>query len=392
MHTTESVIGKLLEYCQRNDWSGYDPYDALNSELFKTLPFLNFKLFRLGMTQMLKRFPINFRRILLIPSTQNPKGLAIILTALLRLSKVGFRCEETIETIAEKLIAMRSPHSRYWCWGYSFPWQTRTILVPRSAPNLVCTTFVGNALLDIFQDNSDPRYLEVAVNAAEYILNELIWTESDGTASLSYPLPSSRSLVHNANFLGAAFLSRVYQLSGEDKFLGPALKIARYSAARQHEDGSWYYGELPHQRWVDNFHTGYNLNALRSVQEYTGITEFEFHLRVGFEFYRKSFFRHDAAPKYFHNRTYPIDIHSVAQSIITLQTLKDLDENNTLLAHAVFKWAVGNMWDKRGYFYYQSFPFFTNKIPYMRWSQAWMLLALSMLLEESAPKLDPERE
>jgi hypothetical protein len=37
------------------------------------------------------------------------------------------------------------------------------------------------------------------------------------------------------------------------------------------------------------------------------------------------------------------------------------------------------MQDKEGYFYYQIYPLIINKIPYMRWGQAWMLLALSTL-------------
>ena len=41
-----------------------------------------------------------------------------------------------------------------------------------------------------------------------------------------------------------------------------------------------------------------------------------------------------------------------------------------------------HMWDKRGYFYYQVLPFCTIKISYMRWVQAWMLLALSTLLQD----------
>ena len=89
---------------------------------------------------------------------------------------------------------------------------------------------------------------------------------------MATPLPASAILflhcetrVHNANFLGAALLCRVYKHSGEKKFLEPALKVARYSAAKQHDDGSWDYGESPTQRWVDNFHTGYNLCALRSI-------------------------------------------------------------------------------------------------------------------------------
>jgi hypothetical protein len=40
-----------------------------------------------------------------------------------------------------------------------------------------------------------------------------------------------------------------------------------------------------------------------------------------------------------------------------------------------------HMWDEQGYFYYQVLPYYKNKIPYMRWSQAWMLLAVSTLLE-----------
>ena len=41
-------------------------------------------------------------------------------------------------------------------------------------------------------------------------------------------------------------------------------------------------------------------------------------------------------------------IHSVAQSIITLLAFKDFGKDNVDLAHAVFKWAMANMWDERG--------------------------------------------
>jgi hypothetical protein len=44
------------------------------------------------------------------------------------------------------------------------------------------------------------------------------------------------------------------------------------------------------------------------------------------------------------------------------------------------------MWSEKGYFYYQVLPLIKNRIAYMRWSQAWMLLALSMLLSECGEK------
>jgi mannose/cellobiose epimerase-like protein (N-acyl-D-glucosamine 2-epimerase family) len=226
----------------------------------------------------------------------------------------------------------------------------------------------------------DPHHLTMASGAATYILNELYWEEGDDVAGFSYPLPQLRARVHNANFLGAALFCRVYKHAGERKFLNKALKIARYSANRQRDDGSWDYGELPTQRWVDNFHTGYNLCALRSIGRNAGTSEFDTHVRRGFDFYRKYFFTYDGAPKYFNDRTYPIDIHCVAQSIITLHELKDLGRGNADLAQAVYAWAMNHLWDENGYFYYQALPFYKNKISYMRWSQAWMLLALSALM------------
>ena len=53
------------------------------------------------------------------------------------------------------------------------------------------------------------------------------------------------------------------------------------------------------------------------------------------------------------------------------------------LADKVYAWAMDNMWDKRGYFYYRILRICTIRTSYMRWSQAWMLLALSTLLQES---------
>lgn len=373
----------LLNYCRANDWAGYDPYDAVNSRLFETFSFLNSRLPRLVLTQALKRSPFNFRRALLVPKTRNPKGLGLFLAAAIRLDRIGLLDESSlVGTLADLLKNARSGNSPYWCWGYSFAWQTRTIVVPRGNPNLVCTTFAADALLDAYEHCREPEYLDIAVSAAEYIVNDLFWTEGKTIASLSYPMALERSRVHNANFLGAALLCRVSRLTGEKKFLEPALKVARYSAGCQHSDGSWPYGERANQAWIDNFHTGFNLSALRALGNSLETDEFEPHIRRGLSFYLDHFFREDGAPKYFHDRTYPIDSHCVSQSIITLLQLKDLAPGSAELAQSVFRWAVSNLRDKAGYFYYRKLPFCTIRTSYMRWVQAWMLLALATLCEE----------
>jgi hypothetical protein len=49
----------------------------------------------------------------------------------------------------------------------------------------------------------------------------------------------------------------------------------------------------------------------------------------------------------------------------------------------VLRWALTHLWDDRGFFYYRVLRSHTNRISFMRWSQAWMLLAMAMLLEAS---------
>ncbi len=373
--TTEN----LLDYCCKNKWAGDDPYDGLNSRVFSKMPFLHNRIGRLILTQFMKRSPINLRRMLLVPKGENPKGLAVFISALLILHETSLlKDDDTIHYLLSRLVELKSPGVPYYCWGYNFDWQSRDGFLPKYVPNIICTTFAGNALIDAYTKLSDGKYMDMAISAGNFLLDGLNITLFDDGICFSYT-PLEKGQVHNANLLGAAFLSRLYNITGIKKFFEPAFRAVSYSANRQKEDGSWVYGEDKTQKWVDNFHTGYNLCALRHIGQYLGIDEFEPHIHRGFNYYRKHFFRDDGAPKYFHNRVYPIDIHSVAQSIITLLTFRDLDEHNIKMANSVLEWAMANMWDKRGYFYYQVTPYYKNKISYMRWSQAWMLLALATL-------------
>jgi hypothetical protein len=377
------VLFKLLTYCRAENWAGYDPYDALTSRLLVKLPFLNSRLPRIALTQVLKRSPINVRRLALIPKAQNPKAIALFLSALLQIRSEDLSDrEELIQYMITCLADLRSRGTDYDCWGYSFPWQTRKMLVPQGAPNVVCTTFVASSLLDAYELGGDPLCLKMAVSATNYILNDLYWSEGEA-AGFSYPMPQVRSHTYNANLLAAALLCRVARLAKDNKFVEPAVRTARYAVSRQREDGSWFYGESPKSRWIDNFHTGYNLSALRSIGRELHTDEFDASVRRGFRFYRANFFREDGAPKYFHDNAYPLDIHCVAQSILTLLEFQDLDAGNVEQAHRVFLWAMKHMWDDRGFFYYRVLRFGKVRTSYMRWSQAWMTLALATLLKDS---------
>jgi hypothetical protein len=379
----EDTIVKLEAYCRERQWAGFDPYDALNSELFARTPLSKSRVARLAFTQVLKRSPVNFRPLLRIQPTQNPKAIALFVMSYVKRARRGDEASRATAThLANRLLELRSPGTPYWCWGYSFPWQMRHRLVPRFGPNLVCTTFAANALLDAYELELGDELLVPAVSAGEYIARELYWKNGQ-QAGFAYPLPDIRVPIHNANFLGAALLFRLAKLTGDKAVLPAALAVTRFSAASQREDGSWPYGLAPTQQWVDNFHTGYNLCAMQSIGTDLPTDEFEPMLAKGFSFYRGHFFTAHGAPRYFHDRTYPIDIHCVAQSVITLMALRQLTPHTEALAQSVLSWAMSHMWDERGFFYYRLLRGLTIRTQYMRWSQAWMLLALIASGEEA---------
>jgi rhamnogalacturonyl hydrolase YesR len=164
--------------------------------------------------------------------------------------------------------------------------------------------------LDAYQEIGDTRFLEIAASAGEYILNELYYTEGDTIASFSYPLPASKAKVHNVNFLAASLFCRLYHHTGDDRLLNAALRVTRYSAAKQKSDGSWHYGELPTQLWIDNFHTGYNLSALRTICRYLRTSEFEPHFVAVLA--SRAFF--PKMERFLYNCNLSVDIHGVAQS------------------------------------------------------------------------------
>jgi hypothetical protein len=58
------------------------------------------------------------------------------------------------------------------------------------------------------------------------------------------------------------------------------------------------------------------------------------------------------------------------------------------LAEKVLLWTIKNMQDPSGYFYYQKKKWWSSRIPYMRWAQAWMFYAMSYYLVSETATTD----
>ena len=103
-----------------------------------------------------------------------------------------------------------------------------------------------------------------------------------------------------------------------------------YVISNQNFDGSWVYGELKIQKWIDSFHTGFILECISDYMKFTNDNKFIDQLDKGMEYYLKNFFKANGAPKYYNNSLYPIDIHSPAQLITTLYKTNYFGKNKNL--------------------------------------------------------------
>ncbi|MBD8490056.1 delta-aminolevulinic acid dehydratase [Echinicola sp. CAU 1574] len=383
----------LKNYCEQEQFKGWDPYDGLNSKLFQATPLRHWDLARLAWIQGFKRSPINFRKILRVPKGYNAKGIALFLSGYCNLyelaqnGNVQFGSEKAIlnqiHELGDLLLSLKTPHYSGACWGYNFDWQARRLfLFPAHTPTVVVTTFCASALFAAYEVTKKEAYLKDALSACEFIMKDLHRTPYKSGIILSYSPRKGNDTVFNASLLGAKTLSLGYAFSGNKVYSALAKSVVKAAVDAQNPDGSWVYGLLPIQNWIDSFHTGYNLDALMFYQKFTGDTKYKANIDKGFDFYIHNFFEKQGIPKYYHDQTYPIDIHCPGQLFVTLNVLGKFEVHQNL-AESVSKWTIDHMQDKSGYFYYQLKRGVSSKIPYMRWSNAFMFNALSCFLKES---------
>jgi hypothetical protein len=241
---------------------------------------------------------------------------------------------------------------------------------------MVTTVFAAQSLLQGYAMTGKDSWLSAARSACDFILDSLILEEGSETLCFGY-IPGESARVHNANLLGAALLGQLYAITGETILLEKSTKSVAYTMRALDENGLWPYGERDHHRFVDNFHTGYNLVSMDTWMRSTGDFSWKPKVLMAMDAYANRFWLADGTPKYYHDRLYPIDIHCSAQGILTFLRFKEIKPEYDKWVDLVALWAVRNMQDESGFFYYQVTRFYKNRIPYMRWSQAWMYLALS---------------
>ncbi|MBD3376565.1 delta-aminolevulinic acid dehydratase [candidate division KSB1 bacterium] len=373
---TALIFENLLDLIQRQKWCGFDPFDALNSPFLNRL-FAKNRLAGIAIVQLFKRSPVNLRTLFRVQPAMNSKGVGLYLSSLCRLYDTRYWDKKAALEAADWLCTHRSPASSFSAWGYPFDWPNRAFFAPAHTPTVVGTTFVAHSLLDIYALTKHPQYVETAISAGQFILHELNRSHSQGPYCFSYT-PVDRRFVHNANLLAAGLLSRLYGITNAKELKEAATLSTLFSLNAQNPDGRWPYGISKQDSWIDHFHTAFNLLSLKQVSKYLDLSQVRQSMVLGTDYYIQHFFD-DFMPKYYHNRLYPVDIHSIATAIIALLDL-DFRKDQKHRAAKLVEWTIHHMRSPKGTFYYQYHRFYKNKIIYMRWGQMWMLYALATFL------------
>jgi len=373
----ERSLARAIRWVQEHHYKGYEPADGNSSMVF---PLTRGRVWPMRvLQQVVLRSPINVRPLLGIAPHESPIGRGYMAWGYL----IMCRKEPSPPIRAEAasclawLMANRAAGFEEFCWGDPYDYATRGGRRPRGAPILIWTALIGQLFLDAWEVLGDDQYLRVADSIGRWI-TKLPVERTDSGWCLSYNA-YSQSSIHNSNAMGAAFLARLGTTTRNDAAVELARQAMTYTVSRQRPDGSWFYGEAPKYHWIDNFHTGYNLSALNTYRRALQDTSFDQALGSGLNYFKARFFEDDGCPKYFHDKTYPIDIQCAAQAIDTLTVVSDHDPESLHLAVKVAQWTIDHLQASDGHFNYRHLGWITVTTPMLHWGQGTMVKALALV-------------
>ncbi len=377
-----TLAEKLLEKAKHEDYKGYDPYDTLTT----TLPLHLFgKWGKVLAIQFQKRFPWNIRPLLGIKKAQNPKAMGLFLQACCTLYKItgNETYKEQAGELFNWLIAHRSTGIKGYGWGYNFEWASPVKVLPAYSPTIVVTGFVAQGIFAYYQISKSRQAVEALEQAIVFIENELPCYQDNSGICISYSTVK-KDICYNASMLAAEIYARVYAITRNEQYRNKALEITRFTIQRQHADGSWFYSydlQSATERKQIDFHQGYILDSILTVMQLCHTDSYREAYQKGLEFYTRHQFSPTGQAYYRLPKKYPVEIHNQTQGIITFNRAATLYPEYYDFVRKILDFTIQQMFNPKTLtFYYKKYPLYTIKTPFIRWSHAWMTVALTEFL------------
>ncbi|WP_323190868.1 antibiotic ABC transporter permease [Halostella sp. PRR32] len=374
------TLRDALAYSREQEYTGWDYCDGLSSRFLRALPVEN-KWLNVVVQETVKRSPVNVRPLFLVEQRRNFMGAGLFATANLvaeRLADAGvLRVSGGVdygaeaESLVRWLVDNRSTGYSGFCGGHKHRIQTLDALGRPNDPSVVSTAPAVRALLGAAE--RDPSYADIARSAADFVVDDLRYRDTDTGAVVDYHVQDSDEYYTvNAGAIAARLLLDLYERFGDDELRERATAILDHVAYLQTDRGGWHYRDPPDASHLsmDNFHNGFVIECFLRYADLVG-SRYDDTIDDALAFYR-TLFDASGAPDWDESSAYPRDVHACSQGILVFTYAGEAD-----FARRILDWTLDELYAGDGRFYHRKGRFYTKRTTLMRWCQAWMCYALA---------------
>jgi hypothetical protein len=297
-------------------------------------------------------------------------------------------------SLAEEILEQSVPGYGGFCWGYPFDWQNVNGLMPKGTPHITATPYCYEVFTRLFDVTGEERYLEVARSIAAFVFEDLKDTPTGIDAAASSYTPNDCGKVVNASAYRAFVLFDAARRFQNDAFRSKAWKNVRFILQSQQADGSWLYAiDNPAEAFIDHFHTCFVLKNLHKLNRYAQSADVEQAVRHGYEWYQSALFDAEDNPRSFaiapRLQIVRLEMYNMAEAISLGVLLRNeipgaFAQAESLAARLVRDYQLpAGHWVTRIYLGGSR-----HTVPFLRWPQAQLFLALTNLLVAAEAERD----
>ena len=390
--TNIKIISAIDKWIQQNEYYGYDIYDLYDNIFFTKLITNKSLIIRKILRKIISWFIRFFPSLTIIVTHKkkniNPKAMGLLLKAycnLYQTSKDEYFLSKAIE-ISDWLVSNISKGLNGYGWGYPFNWSGSKYF-PKFTPSSVVSTVVGDGFFALYKLTNNEKYIGICNEICNFLINDLNIDKIDkNTICFSYT-PIDNNHVHNANLFTSEFLIRIGKELNIQQYIDLGKKAINYTLKEQKSNGSiLYWGKQDSKRMklshskLDHYHSGFEIRCLWKISKMLNDKDIYNAYRNYYEFYKQNYIGIKEI-YLIPLKKYPINIHGCAEAIICNVIIEDGKYANEKWLINIIEWINNTMLDKDNLYIYEINKFLCFKIKtrfkFLRWSQAWMFLALT---------------
>jgi hypothetical protein len=383
---TQDIIYKFLLWAEKENFKSYDPWDIWNNKLGSFTRSLYFRNKYLSYPFLLILYFLDiffpqvrkiFTQPKIYPISQAQMGLGY-----LNLWKTTANEQYLIRGIelGGSLLKMSSSQITGLGWGVPFNWLTPFGLIPANTPCHTQTAYPYELFIRLYEITGENKYLDYLLQIANSVASDFYEVEEENMIASSYSI-SDKIIVINANSYRAFMLIEAGLRFKNSSYVSKGKATLNYIISKQNENGSWPYSEK--SRFIDNYHTCFVLKNLIKIKKLLAdpFDNLEESIKKGTEFFLGNLMSKKGYPRPFAVKSH-ISLHRLGSYDLaeTIGILNEIDDDKEILNRLLI-FTKAKFQSSEGWFAYRKYSFPVGMgIPYMRYANSAIFLSLTNVM------------